>query len=60
MVPEQALKRLLGSLQLRDISLTEDDVGWAFEAKTTRDQVTTWVRQYLGDETFLSHEELKL
>lgn len=56
----QALKQLLDSLRSHKIALTEDDVGWAFQAKNTQEDVTNWVQQYLGKETLLSCEEAEL
>ncbi|MCJ1464254.1 hypothetical protein MMC07_002867 [Pseudocyphellaria aurata] len=56
----QALKQLLDSIRSHEIALTEDDVGWAFKAKNTQDDVTNWVQQYLGKETLLSREEAEL
>lgn len=56
----EALKQLLDSLRSHDIALTEDDVGWAFQAKNTQEDVTSWVQQYLGKETHLSLEEAEL
>ncbi|KAI9815562.1 MAG: hypothetical protein M1827_002696 [Pycnora praestabilis] len=52
--------RLLAVLRERDIPLTRDDVGWAFDSPQTNGQVTQWVQQYLGAETLLSKEELEL
>lgn len=60
MPPYQALKLLLDSISSHKIALTEDDVGWAFNAKNTQDDVTNWVQQYLGKETLLSREEAEL
>lgn len=60
MQAHSALKQLLGSLHSHKIALTEDDVGWAFHAKNTQEDVTNWVQQYLGKETLLSREEAEL
>lgn len=60
MPAHQALEQLLDSFRSHKIALTEDDVGWAFQSRNTQEDVTSWVQQYLGKETLLSHEEAEL
>lgn len=60
MLAHQALEELLDSLRSHQIALTADDIEWAFQLKTTQEDVTNWVQQYLGKETLLSREEAEL
>lgn len=59
MRPDQALKHLLTSLPSHDIATKEEDIRCAFE-ENTRESVTDWVEQYLGNDTLLSNEEAEL
>ncbi|KAI9832688.1 MAG: hypothetical protein M1819_004274 [Sarea resinae] len=60
MAEQSPLERLLQVLRERNIPLSRDDVAWAFDSPKTREEVTKWVTQYLGQETLLSKEELDL
>lgn len=55
-----ALRRLLDVLRQRDIPLSRDDVGWAFESAKTKDDIVAWVDQNLYNSTLLSKDELQL
>ncbi|KZF21548.1 hypothetical protein L228DRAFT_283697 [Xylona heveae TC161] len=56
---ERPVDQLLLALREHDISLTRDDVQWAFDSAETNASVTQWVERYLGPETLLSKEELE-
>jgi hypothetical protein len=54
------LFQLLRILDERDIPLGRDDIAWAFDAASTREQVQTWVKQHLTPASLLTKEELNL
>ena len=60
MSPDQAQEQLLHALGTHSTALKEEDIKWAFEAKTTQKAVADWVEGFLGSETLLSKEELEL
>jgi hypothetical protein len=53
-------KRLLHILRERQIPLTGDDIEWAFQSQTTKDEVVRWVDEELQHATLLTFEELDL
>ena len=59
-VREDPLERLLLITEDRDISISRDDVEWAFHSPATREEVVRWVERDLVHETLLTHEELQL
>ena len=54
------LYHLLRILDERDIALGRDDVAWAFDSLVTRDEVRSWVQEYLTPACLLSKDELRL
>ncbi|KAK5119601.1 hypothetical protein LTR85_007430 [Meristemomyces frigidus] len=57
MLASPKMQHLLRVLDERDIPLGFDDIAWAFEG-ATRDEVETWVREYLSPSSLLTKEEL--
>ncbi|KAI9675375.1 MAG: hypothetical protein M1817_001279 [Caeruleum heppii] len=51
---------LIKTLRDRGISLTRDDIQWAFDSSRTKDVVSDYVRAYLGPATLLTAEEMHL
>lgn len=60
MSEDVALEDLLDVLRTRQVSITRDDVQWAFSAKNSRQEAVDLVDQYLTAETLLSQDELDL
>ena len=54
------LRQLLRALEDRNIDLSRDDVEWAFDSASTREDVRKWVQEYLSPDCLLSKEEYKL
>ena len=57
---EEELHQLLRALDDRNINLGRDDVEWAFESASTKEDVRKWVQDYLSPDCLLSKEEFKL
>jgi hypothetical protein len=57
---DASLKRLVHVLRERQISISRDDVEWAFQSPATKDQVCRWVDEELQHTTLLTYEEEKL
>ena len=60
MSPDQAQQQVLRALDAHGVALKEEDIQWAFDAKTTQKSAVDWVEEFLGPETLLSKEELEL
>lgn len=60
MMSSAELDHLLKVLDDRNAELSRDDVTWAFESAKTKDDVRSWVREYLSPATLLTQEELNL
>ncbi len=60
MSQDQALQLLLRILETHSIAFKEEDIKWAFDAKSTQKVVVDWVQEFLGPETLLSQEEAEL
>ncbi|RMY77665.1 hypothetical protein D0863_01156 [Hortaea werneckii] len=53
------LHQLLRVLEDRNVDLGRDDVEWAFESASTKEDGRKWVQDYLSPECLLSKEEFK-
>ena len=60
MESKEALTHLVQVLQTHGTTLTVEDVQWAFDNESTRDTVTSWVEEHLGQDTLLSPKEAHL
>ena len=56
----QARDYLLNVLNERDISLGSDDISWAFASDKTREELISWIKEYLQEHTLLTKDEAAL
>ena len=52
--------KLLSILQSHGTPLGLDDIQWAFESESTKDDLIAWIEEYLDEPTLLTRDELEL